>query len=186
MPRFAPGDDELLRKNRCDFIGLNYYRRETVSAQPPAEKVSGEQGVEGLFYFVRNPESTYTEWGWEIWPQGLTDGIMMIKDRYGDIPIYITENGLGAVDPIIDGEVVDDPRIDFLRMHIDALENAIALGADVRGYYPWSFIDLLSWLNGYKKQYGFVYVDHQKNLARQRKKSFFWYQDVIASRGENR
>ena len=186
VPRFAPGDDELLRKNRCDFIGLNYYRRETVSAQPPAEKVSGEQGVEGLFYFVRNPESTYTEWGWEIWPQGLTDGIMMIKDRYGDIPIYITENGLGAVDPIIDGEVVDDPRIDFLRMHIDALENAIALGADVRGYYPWSFIDLLSWLNGYKKQYGFVYVDHQKNLARQRKKSFFWYQDVIASRGENR
>lgn len=186
VPRFAPGDDELLRKNRCDFIGLNYYRRETVSAQPPVEKVSGEQGVEGLFYFVRNPQSTYTEWGWEIWPQGLTDGIMMIKERYGDIPIYITENGLGAVDPIVDGEIVDDPRIDFLQMHIDALEKAIALGADVRGYYPWSFIDLLSWLNGYKKQYGFVYVDHKKNLARQRKKSFFWYQDVIASRGENR
>ena len=186
VPRFAPGDDELLRKNRCDFIGLNYYRRETVSAQPPVEKVSGEQGVEGLFYFVRNPQSTYTEWGWEIWPQGLSDGIMMIKERYGDIPIYITENGLGAVDPIVDGEIVDDPRIDFLRMHIDALEKAIALGADVRGYYPWSFIDLLSWLNGYKKQYGFVYVDHKKNLARQRKKSFFWYQDVIASRGENR
>lgn len=186
VPRFAPGDDELLRNNRCDFIGLNYYRRETVSAQPPKEKVSGEQGVEGLFYFVRNPESVYTEWGWEIWPQGLTDGIMMIKERYGDIPVYITENGLGAVDPIIDGEVVDDPRIDFLRVHIDALEKAIALGADVRGYYPWSFIDLLSWLNGYKKQYGFVYVDHKQNLARKRKKSFFWYKDVIASRGENR
>lgn len=186
VPRFAPGDDELLRNNRCDFIGLNYYRRETVSAQPPKEKVSGEQGVEGLFYFVRNPKSVYTEWGWEIWPQGLTDGIMMIKERYGDIPVYITENGLGAVDPIIDGEVVDDPRIDFLRVHIDALEKAIALGADVRGYYPWSFIDLLSWLNGYKKQYGFVYVDHKQNLARKRKKSFFWYKDVIASRGENR
>lgn len=186
VPRFAPGDDELLRKNRCDFIGLNYYRRETVSATPPAEKVSGEQGVEGLFYFVRNPQSVYTEWGWEIWPQGLTDGIMMIKERYGDIPIYITENGLGAVDPIVDGEVVDTPRIDFLRVHIEALEKAIALGADVRGYYPWSFIDLLSWLNGYKKQYGFVYVDHKQNLARKRKKSFFWYKDVIASRGENR
>ncbi|MGZ0748730.1 GH1 family beta-glucosidase [Kluyvera sichuanensis] len=186
VPRFAPGDDELLRKNRCDFIGLNYYRRETVSATPPKEKVSGEQGVEGLFYFVRNPESVYTEWGWEIWPQGLTDGIMMIKERYGDIPIYITENGLGAVDHIVDGEVVDTPRIDFLRVHIDALEKAMALGADVRGYYPWSFIDLLSWLNGYKKQYGFVYVDHKQNLMRKRKKSFFWYKDVIASRGENR
>lgn len=92
--------------------------------------------MEGLFYFVRNPQSTYTEWGWEIWPQGLTDGIMMIKARYGDIPIYITENGLGAKDPIIDGEVVDDPRIDYLSSHIGALEKALALGADVRGYYP--------------------------------------------------
>ncbi|NCB61374.1 MAG: glycoside hydrolase family 1 protein, partial [Gammaproteobacteria bacterium] len=87
---------------------------------------------------------------------------------------------------VVDGEVVDTPRIDFLRVHIDALEKAMALGADVRGYYPWSFIDLLSWLNGYKKQYGFVYVDHKQNLMRKRKKSFFWYKDVIASRGENR
>ncbi|ENZ8332788.1 family 1 glycosylhydrolase, partial [Klebsiella pneumoniae] len=133
-----------------------------------------------------NPQSTYTEWGWEIWPQGLTDGIMMIKARYGDIPIYITENGLGAKDPIIDGEVVDDPRIDYLSSHIGALEKALALGADVRGYYPWSFIDLLSWLNGYQKQYGFVYVDHQQNLARKRKKSFYWYKSVIASHGEQR
>ncbi|PLL66210.1 aryl-phospho-beta-D-glucosidase, partial [Klebsiella pneumoniae] len=186
VPRFAPGDDALLRDNRCDFIGLNYYRRETVSAQPPEIATGGEPGVEGLFYFVRNPQSTYTEWGWEIWPQGLTDGIMMIKARYGDIPIYITENGLGAKDPIIDGEVVDDPRIDYLSSHIGALEKALALGADVRGYYPWSFIDLLSWLNGYQKQYGFVYVDHQQNLARKRKKSFYWYKSVIASHGEQR
>lgn len=186
VPRFAPGDDALLRDNRCDFIGLNYYRRETVSAQPPEIATGGEPGVEGLFYFVRNPQSTYTEWGWEIWPQGLTDGIMMIKARYGDIPIYITENGLGAMDPIIDGEVVDDPRIDYLSSHIGALEKALALGADVRGYYPWSFIDLLSWLNGYQKQYGFVYVDHQQNLARKRKKSFYWYKSVIASHGEQR
>ncbi|STU72425.1 6-phospho-beta-glucosidase A [Klebsiella pneumoniae subsp. pneumoniae] len=68
--------------------------------------------------------------------------------------------------------MVDDPRIDYLSSHIGALEKALALGADVRGYYPWSFIDLLSWLNGYQKQYGFVYVDHQQNLARKRKKSF--------------
>lgn len=98
--------------------------------------------MDGLFYFVRNPQSTYTEWGWEIWPQGLTDGIMMIKARYGDIPIYITENGLGAIDPIINGEIVDDPRIDYLSSHITALEKALEQGADVRGYYPRSFIDL--------------------------------------------
>ncbi len=80
---------------------------------------------------------------------------------------------LGAKDPIIDGEIVDDPRIDYLSSHINALEKAIALGADVRGFYPWSFIDLLSWLNGYQKQYGFVYVDHQQNRARKRKKELF-------------
>lgn len=196
VPRFAPDDDRLLRENRCDFIGLNYYRRETVVANSrdthtqsnhSGESNSGHEfGFKGLFKFVRNPEGVYTDWDWEIWPQGLTDGIMQIKARYGDIPMYITENGLGAKDPIINGEVVDDPRIDYLRMHVDAMADAMAQGADVRGYYPWSFIDLLSWLNGYKKQYGFVYVDHDNNLARKRKKSFFWYQQLIASRGAQR
>ena len=196
VPRFAPDDDHLLRENRCDFIGLNYYRRETVVANPgethtqsnhSGDSNSGHEfGFKGLFKFVRNPDGVYTDWDWEIWPQGLTDGIMQIKARYGDIPIYITENGLGAKDPIIDGEIVDDPRIDYLRMHVEAMADAMAQGADVRGYYPWSFIDLLSWLNGYKKQYGFVYVDHDNNLARKRKKSFFWYQQLIASRGEQR
>lgn len=196
VPRFAPDDDRLLRENRCDFIGLNYYRRETVVANSgdthtqsnhSGESNSGHEfGFKGLFKFVRNPEGVYTDWDWEIWPQGLTDGIMQIKARYGDIPMYITENGLGAKDPIINGEVVDDPRIDYLRMHVDAMADAMAQGADVRGYYPWSFIDLLSWLNGYKKQYGFVYVDHDNNLARKRKKSFYWYQQLIASRGAQR
>lgn len=190
MPQFAPGDEQLLRDNICDFIGLNYYKRETIAANnqqshltinTTGEKGSGHQqgnefGFKGLFKFVRNPNGVYTDWDWEIYPQGLTEGIMNIKARYGDIPIYITENGLGAKDPIIDGEVVDDDRIDYLRQHIGAIEDAIKQGADVRGYYPWSFIDLLSWLNGFQKQYGFIYVDHNKDLARQRKKSFFWYQ----------
>lgn len=77
--------------------------------------------------------------------------------------------------PIVDGEVRD---------HIQAIGAAIEQGADVRGYYPWSFIDLLSWLNGYQKQYGFVYVDHNDNLARKKKQSFGWYQRVSATNGE--
>ncbi|RKQ38036.1 GH1 family beta-glucosidase [Enterobacter sp. R1(2018)] len=196
VPQFAAGDEQLLKENICDFIGLNYYKRETVAANSQqthlqanhsGERNSGHEfGFKGLFKFVRNPTGVYTDWDWEIYPQGLTEGILQIKARYGDIPMYITENGLGAKDPIIDGEVVDDPRIDYLKIHIDAIEDAMQQGADVRGYYPWSFIDLLSWLNGYQKQYGFVYVDHQNGLARKRKKSFFWYQDLIASRGEKR
>lgn len=197
-PVFDPGDEALLRDNVCDFIGLNYYKRETVAAnhgesrlqinttgqKGSAHQAGNEFGFKDLFKFVRNPNGVYTDWDWEIYPQGLTEGIMQIKERYGDIPIYITENGLGAKDPIIDGEVVDDDRIDYLRQHIDAVADAIVQGADVRGYYPWSFIDLLSWLNGFQKQYGFVYVDHQRQLARQRKKSFFWYQQLIRHHGE--
>lgn len=198
VPRFEPGDQQLMLDNICDFIGLNYYKRETIAANhsethmtinTTGQKGSGHQqgqefGFKDVFKFVRNPNGVYTDWDWEIYPQGLTEGIMNIKARYGNIPMYITENGLGAKDPIVDGEIADEPRIDYLRMHIEAVDDAIAQGADVRGYYPWSFIDLLSWLNGYQKQYGFIYVDHQNNLARKRKKSFFWYQDVIRSNGE--
>ncbi|MFP1983662.1 GH1 family beta-glucosidase [Lonsdalea quercina] len=199
-PVFEPGDEALLRDNVCDFIGLNYYKRETVAAnhgesrlqinttgqKGSAHQAGNEFGFKDLFKFVRNPNGVYTDWDWEIYPQGLTEGIMKIKERYGDIPIYITENGLGAKDPIVNGDIVDDDRIDYLRQHIDAVGEAIAQGADVRGYYPWSFIDLLSWLNGFQKQYGFVYVDHQDQLARKRKKSFFWYQQLIRSNGESR
>jgi 6-phospho-beta-glucosidase len=149
------------------------------------QKGSGrELGFKGLFKQVRNPNGVYTDWDWEVYPQGLTDAIGRIVKRYGNIPIYITENGLGAKDPIVEGEVRDQPRIDYLRDHIQAIGAAIEQGADVRGYYPWSFIDLLSWLNGYQKQYGFVYVDHDNNLARKKKQSFGWYQRVIATNGE--
>lgn len=194
VPEFAPGDAELLKQNICDFIGLNYYKREMVAANPDVDgfamntsgqKGSGqEMGWKGLFKFVRNPHGTYTDWDWEIYPQGLTDAIQRIQKRYGRVPIYITENGLGAKDPIVNGEILDQPRIDYLRDHIQAVADAIAAGADVRGYYPWSFIDLLSWLNGYQKQYGFVYVDREHDLARKKKLSFAWYQQVIQSNGE--
>ncbi|EAS44404.1 beta-glucosidase [Photobacterium profundum] len=196
VPVFLPEDDDLLKNNICDFIGVNYYKREWVAANPDisntkinttGNKGSGQEfGFKDLFKFVRNPKSTYTDWDWEIYPEGLCVGMLRLKERYGDIPFYITENGLGAKDPIIDGEIVDQPRIDYLSSHIDAAESAIKQGIDLRGYYPWSFIDLLSWLNGYQKQYGFVYVDRENNLQRKRKKSFFWYQEVIKSNGAKR
>lgn len=111
--------------------------------------IGGESGVEGLFYFVCNFQSIYIEWGWEIWLQGLIDGIMMIKVCYGDILIYIIENGFGVKDLIIDGEVVDDLWIDYFSSYIGVFEKVLVLGVDVCGYYFWLFIDLLSWFNGY-------------------------------------
>lgn len=109
---------------------------------------------------------------------------MRLAARDGNVPTYITENGLGAKDPIVDEEVLDQPRIDYLQEHIKASAEAIRLGAEVRGFSAWSFIDLLSWLNGCQKQYGFVSVDREKNLARQEKLSFHWKERVIETSGK--
>ena len=95
-------------------------------------------------------DKTYTKWGWEISPEGFLEGLHMLKTRYGDIKMYVTENGLGDEDPIIDGEIVDVPRIKFIEAHLKVMKRAIEEGINLKGYYAWSVIDLLSWLNGYK------------------------------------
>ena len=114
---------------------------------------------------------------------------VQLKERY-NLPIIISENGLGAVDPIDEeGNVQDIPRIDYLREHIIACEKAIEEGVDLLGYCTWSYIDLLSWLNGYQKRYGFVYVDREEDensgtLNRYKKDSYYWYKKVIETNGE--
>ncbi|MEB9589240.1 family 1 glycosylhydrolase, partial [Bacillus cereus] len=133
---------------------------------------------------VKMDDKTYTKWGWEISPEGFLEGLHMLKARYGDIKMYVTENGLGDEDPIIDGEIVDVPRIKFIEAHLKVMKRAIEEGINLKGYYAWSVIDLLSWLNGYKKQYGFIFVDHNDNLKRKKKLSFHWYKRVIETRGE--
>ncbi len=195
LPVITDEDMELLKEAKSDFIGINYYQRKIVAANETGEKMkkgrenstggAGQVSHCGHFQKVEDPNCEYTKWGWEIFPQGLYEGMKRIKDRYGDIPIYITENGLGDIDPIVDGDILDDPRIDYIEKHLVWCKKAIEDGINLKGYYAWSFIDLLSWLNGYKKQYGFVYVDRENNLERKKKKSFYWYKDVIGTNGEN-
>ncbi|EJG1086791.1 glycoside hydrolase family 1 protein [Vibrio parahaemolyticus] len=178
-----------------DFVGVNYYRRETVAnniggVTCTERNHSGEAGqpmnfgFAELFKFVRNPEGVYTDWDWEIYPDALTEGLENVHNRYDGIKIYITENGIGGIDKVTPEAINDDYRIDYLSDHLKATSVAIERGVNVAGYYPWSFIDLLSWLNGYKKQYGFVYVDHDDELKRRKKKSFYWYKDIIESNGD--
>lgn len=189
-------DMAQLKTAKSDFIGINFYQPQRVAANEGGSARSndrnsntgaaGQPSFDGRFRTVLDTDQfEYTRWTWEVCPDALREGMQRIKDRYGDIAIYITENGLGDEDPIIDGEILDTPRIDYIRRHLQACEQAIADGINLRGYYAWSWIDLLSWLNGYKKQYGFVYVDHKNNLARKKKQSYFWYQQVIASNGES-
>lgn len=192
-------DEELeIIKNAADkndFIGLNYYQPQRVMKNNIDEEVErnrenstgapGNPSFDGFYRTVKMNDKQYTKWGWEISPEAFLDGLRMLKERYGDIKIYITENGLGDEDPIIDDEVVDIPRIKFIEAHLKAVKNAIKEGINIKGYYAWSVIDLLSWLNGYKKQYGFIYVDHKNNLNRKKKASFYWYKNIIETRGED-
>lgn len=194
-PQILDGDMELLQSAKSDFIGINYYCTQMIAENKEGVGFNGmnttgeknsqvENGVPGLFKYVRNTNLEYTDWDWAIDPDGLRYGMHQLKDRYG-LPIIITENGLGAADPIEeDGFVNDTPRIDYLREHVIACQNALNEGIDLRGYCTWSYIDLLSWLNGYKKQYGFIYVDHKNNLDRRKKASYFWYKKVIETNGQ--
>lgn len=192
-------DEELeIIKNAADkndFIGLNYYQPQRVmknnlddSVERSRENSTGAPGnpsFDAFYRTVKMDDKKYTKWGWEISPEAFLEGLKMLKERFGDVKIYITENGLGDEDPIIEGEIVDIPRIKFIETHLSAVKNAIKAGINVKGYYAWSVIDLLSWLNGYKKQYGFIYVDHNDNLNRKKKASFYWYKNIIKTRGEN-
>ena len=138
-----------------------------------------ESGIPGLYKNVENPNVTYTNWNWVVDPNGLTHTLKLLNETYG-LPIVISENGLGAFDSVVDGKVHDDYRIDFIAKHLVAIGEAIEQGVDVLAYCVWSFTDLLSWLNGYQKRYGVVYVDFDDiALPRLRKDSFFWYQDII-------
>ena len=192
-------DEELeIIKNAADkndFMGLNYYQPQRVMknnvddiVERSRENSTGAPGnpsFDGFYRTVKMNDKKYTKWGWEISPEAFLYGLKMLKERYGDVKIYITENGLGDEDPIIEGEIVDIPRIKFIETHLSAVKNAIKEGINVKGYYAWSVIDLLSWLNGYKKQYGFIYVDHKDNLNRKKKASFYWYKNIIKTRGEH-
>ncbi|MFZ8764537.1 glycoside hydrolase family 1 protein [Enterococcus diestrammenae] len=207
-PTITPEDEALLASVRPDFLGVNYYHGGTVKqneyeagSQMATEKdfskvdpyqmaaKEGEKAPEkAMFQTVENPYLEKTDWGWEIDPVGFRVALRKLASAY-DLPIMVTENGLGAYDELQEGLIHDDYRIDYLQSHLLELQKALTDGVEILGYCAWSFTDLLSWLNGYKKRYGFVYVDRdnqsEKALTRLPKDSFYWYQEVIATNGQN-
>jgi len=139
--------------------------------------------IKGWFEQVRPESSRYTEWDTEIFPEGLYEGIRQVWKKY-HLPVYITENGIGLYEDVTVDQVEDEERIQFMNMHINAILNAKDEGCDVRGYFAWSPFDLYSWKNGTEKRYGLVAVDYEDNLKRKPKKSYYWFKNVIETRGE--
>ena len=171
---FILQDDLNIISTPIDFLGINYYTRAVV-------KHSNENE---LNYRVINLSGVdKTEMGWEIYPEGLHDILLRIKKDYGNINIYITENGAAFNDNVDKDEKISDKnRIDFLRKHLTSLHAAIKKDVQVKGYYLWSFSDNFEWAHGYSKRFGIVFVDY-KNLTRIIKESGYWYKNVISNNG---
>ncbi|MFP2228268.1 glycoside hydrolase family 1 protein [Enterobacter ludwigii] len=176
-------DREAL-KSTVDFISFSYYMTGCVTA----DEALNQQARGNILSMVPNPHLASSEWGWQIDPVGLRTLLNVLWDRYQK-PLFIVENGLGAKDtPDADGVVQDDYRISYLNDHLVQVREAIEDGVEVMGYTSWGPIDLVSASKAeLSKRYGFIYVDRDDSgkgtLARSRKKSFYWYKEVIATKG---
>lgn len=179
-------DLEILKAHTVDFISLSYYASRCTSTD---KDILARATAGNVMKSVKNPYLQSSEWGWQIDPLGLRITLNSLYDRYQK-PLFIVENGLGAVDTVEeDGSIHDAYRISYLRAHIETLKQAVEEdGVEVLGYTPWGCIDLVSASTGeMKKRYGFIYVDKDNEgngtLERRRKDSFYWYKKVIASNG---
>ncbi|MDH2066930.1 6-phospho-beta-glucosidase [Pantoea sp. GD03673] len=176
--------DRQILKSTVDFVSFSYYMSGCVTADEALhEKMRGN-----ILSMVPNPHLQSSEWGWQIDPLGLRTLLNLLWDRYQK-PLFIVENGLGAKDlPDDTGIVQDDYRISYLNDHLVQVREAIEDGVDVMGYTSWGPIDLVSASKAeLSKRYGFIYVDRDDSgegtLDRRRKKSFYWYQEVITTNG---
>jgi beta-glucosidase len=174
-PEFSASDLQHIH-TPFDFLGINYYAPGWMR-NDPATMVERAQRV-------RQPQLTYTETSWPVYPRGLTDVLALVAQRYGRIPIYITENGAAFDDPPVaeNGRVNDPLRIDYLRSHLLAARDAIAQGVDLRGYFAWSLLDNFEWQAGYSKRFGLIHIDYatQKRTIKQ---SGRFYSDLIRANG---
>ena len=180
-----PEDSQILKDGCIDFYTFSYYMSNCVAETSEAEILGGN-----LTGRLKNPYLQASDWGWQIDPKGLRYTLNEIYARY-EIPMMIVENGLGAYDKVEDdGSICDSYRIDYMRSHIEQMKEAVKDGVDLMGYTPWGCIDLVSASTGeMAKRYGLIYVDKQDDgtgtMERKKKQSFFWYQKVIQSNGEN-
>jgi len=168
MPPVEEGDLEAISAP-IDFLGVNYYRRHVVKAGP-----NGSGPV-----VVDVPGTEHTSVGWEVYPDGLFELLVRLRDDYDTPPLYVTENGAAFGDTRRNGTVADPERTSYLDRHVAAVAQAIDHGVPVEGYFVWSLLDNFEWARGYAPRFGLVYVDYG-TLERVPKQSYHWYREFIA------
>ncbi|MDF2926587.1 MAG: beta-glucosidase [Paenibacillaceae bacterium] len=166
-------DGDLTGMNQTvDFIGINYY----TGFHGRYSKGHGLFDCEKLHFTADRMDVI----DWAAYPEGLYYSLVELTERYGPVPIYITENGYVSSDKAADGKVHDQHRIDYIKLHLAQLDRAIADGVRVSGYFSWSLMDVFEWNYGYTCGLGLVHIDRQ-TLARTKKSSYYWYQKTISN-----
>ena len=185
--QIQPEDEEILKIGTVDYVGFSYYMTRAVSSENLGSK---EKFGHGPYWKVKNPYIKDTDWGWGIDPKGLRYAMDILYERY-EKPLFIVENGYGAIDKLdCNHQCHDQDRIAYLRAHVKEMIKAVEEdGVELIGYTPWGCIDLISFTTGeMRKRYGFVYVDRNDDgsgsYKRYKKDSFEWYKQVISSNGE--
>jgi len=168
-PEIHSGDMKLIAQD-LDFLGVNFYFRQTVAADQNSKPLPIRS--------VNRENVKRTAMNWEVHPQAFEEILLRISKEYSPKAIYITENGSAWNDEVINGEIIDDERIDYLARHLDAMRSAKNQGAPILGYFAWSFLDNFEWAYGYEKRFGLIYVDY-KTQKRTPKKSAFFYRQLL-------
>ncbi|MCL6617218.1 MAG: family 1 glycosylhydrolase, partial [Anoxybacillus ayderensis] len=172
---YKEGDLQTIQQP-IDFFGFNYYSTATLKDWKKGDR-------EPIVFEHVSTGRPVTDMNWEVNPNGLFDLMVRLKKDYGDIPLYITENGAAYKDRVNEqGEVEDDERVAYIREHLIACHRAIEQGVNLKGYYVWSLFDNFEWAFGYDKRFGIVYVDYE-TLERIPKKSALWYKETIMNNG---
>ena len=162
-PRVEPGDMQHI-STAMDFLGVNYYTRQIVSANESWD--SRDSGYD------------VTDMGWEIYPEGLTDLLLRLHHDYPVPPMYVKENGAAFKDEMVGGRIHDVQRTDYIARHIEAVAEAMRRGVRMEGYMVWSLMDNFEWASGYDKRFGIVHVDYDTQ-RRTLKDSALWYRDFL-------